>query len=72
MLITGLLLTAFFLLVALFAPVIAPYGYAQLKDANGVSFPAQAAPSSNIFEVPPQVRMCSRVIWGLVLRSLRL
>ena len=28
MLITGLLLTAFFLLVALFAPVIAPYGYA--------------------------------------------
>ena len=46
MLITGLVLTAFFLLVAIFAPLIAPYSYAQLKGADGVSFPAQAAPSS--------------------------
>ena len=47
MLITGLVLTAFFLLVAIFAPLIAPYSYAQLKGADGVSFPAQAAPSSS-------------------------
>ena len=45
MLITGLAITAFFLLVALFAPLIAPYGHAQIKAADGTSFPAQAAPS---------------------------
>ena len=66
MLITGLLLTAFFLLVALFAPVIAPYGYAQLKDANGVSFPAQAAPSSEHIwgTTAGGYDVFSRVIWG--------
>ena len=46
MLITGLAITAFFLLVALFAPLIAPYGHAQIKAADGTSFPAQAAPSA--------------------------
>ena len=35
MLITGLAITAFFLLVALFAPLIAPYGHAQIKAADG-------------------------------------
>ena len=45
MLITGLAITAFFLLVALFAPLIAPYGHAQIKAADGRHFPAQAAPS---------------------------
>ena len=66
MLITGLLLTAFFLLVALFAPVIAPYGYAQLKDANGVSFPAQSAPSSEHIwgTTAGGYDVFSRVIWG--------
>lgn len=43
MLITGLLLTAFFLLVALFAPVIAPYGYAQLKDAQWSFIPSSGS-----------------------------
>ena len=37
MLITGLVLTAFFLLVAIFAPLIAPYSYAQLKGADGMA-----------------------------------
>ena len=66
MLITGLSLTAFFLLVALFAPVIAPYGYAQLKDANGVSFPAQSAPSSEHIwgTTAGGYDVFSRVIWG--------
>ncbi len=65
MLITGLLLTAL-LLVALFAPVIAPYGYAQLKDANGVSFPAQRAPSSEHIwgTTAGGYDVFSRVIWG--------
>ena len=46
MLVTGLVITGVFLLVAVFAPLIAPYGYSQIKDADGVSFPTQAAPSS--------------------------
>ena len=37
MLVAGLVLTAVFLLVAVFAPLIAPYGYAQLRDADGTS-----------------------------------
>mgnify|MGYP007091825364 CR=1 FL=1 len=37
MLITGLAITAFFLLVALFAPLIAPYGHAQIKAADGIT-----------------------------------
>ena len=45
MLVTGLVLTGFFLLVAVFAPWIAPYGYAQIKGDDGVAFPTQAAPS---------------------------
>jgi len=44
MLVTGVALTAFFVLVAIFAPLIAPYGFAQLRDGGGV-FPQQAAPS---------------------------
>ena len=35
MLITGLAITAFFLLVALFAPLIAPYGHAQAEQHAG-------------------------------------
>ena len=46
MLITGLAITAFFLLAAFFAPLIAPDGHAQIKAADGTSFPAQAAPSA--------------------------
>lgn len=66
MLITGLALTAFFLLVAIFAPLIAPYGYAQLKDSNGVSFPAQAAPSSEHIwgTTAGGYDVFSRVVWG--------
>ncbi len=65
MLITGLVLTAFFLLVAIFAPLIAPYGYAQLKAPTAVSFPAQAAPSSeHIWGTTAGGDVFSRVVWG--------
>ena len=65
MLITGLVLTAFFLLVAIFAPLIAPYSYAQLKGADGVSFPAQAAPSSEHIwgTTAGGYDVFSRVVW---------
>jgi peptide/nickel transport system permease protein len=45
MLIAGLVLTGIFLFAALFAPLLAPYGYNQLSEA-GRSFGAQQAPSS--------------------------
>ncbi|GAB3619208.1 ABC transporter permease [Glutamicibacter endophyticus] len=43
MLIAGLILAGLFVLVALFAPVIAPFDFAQSADASG-DFPRQAAP----------------------------
>jgi peptide/nickel transport system permease protein len=65
MLIIGLVLTAMFVLVAIFAPLIAPYSYAQLRDAAGPFGTLQ----------PPQpghpwgttvggYDVLSRVIWG--------
>ncbi|MGK5110503.1 MULTISPECIES: ABC transporter permease [unclassified Geodermatophilus] len=45
MLVAGLALTGVFLLTALFAPLLAPYGYSQLRDADG-PFGAQQPPSS--------------------------
>ena len=44
MLIAGLVLTGLFVLAAIFAPLIAPYGYGQLRDAHG-EFGAQVSPS---------------------------
>ena len=66
MLITGLAITAFFLLVALFAPLIAPYGHAQIKAADGTSFPAQAAPSAEHIwgTTAAGFDVFSRVVWG--------
>lgn len=45
MLVAGLVLTALFLLVALLAPLLAPYGFAQLRDDSGL-FGALQQPSS--------------------------
>lgn len=45
MLILGLAIVSFFLLVAAFADLIAPYGFAQLQYQNGDYFGAQQAPS---------------------------
>ena len=43
MLVAGLILTGLFVLTALFAPLLAPYGFSQLSDADG-NFPTQQAP----------------------------
>jgi peptide/nickel transport system permease protein len=65
MLVAGVLLTAVFVICALFAPWLAPYGFAQ-SSAHGVEFPKVGHPSSAhpfgtdrlFFDV------LSRVIWG--------
>jgi peptide/nickel transport system permease protein len=46
MLTTGVVICAAFILIAVFAPLIAPYGFAQLQDASGHSFPRTGAPSA--------------------------
>ncbi|MBT8162498.1 ABC transporter permease [Arthrobacter sp. GN70] len=65
MLITGLVLTGFFLLCTILAPFIAPYGYSQLSDQSG-SFPAQQAPSSKhlLGTTVGGYDVLSRVLWG--------
>ncbi len=65
MLVAGLVLSAIFLLTALFAPVLAPFGYSQLRDAVG-SFGAQQAPSSAhlLGTTVGGYDVLSRVIWG--------
>ena len=65
MLVAGVLITAVFLVCAIFAPWLAPYGFAQ-SSAHGVDFPKAGHPSSAhpfgtdrlFFDV------LSRVIWG--------
>lgn len=65
MLVAGLLLCLMFLVMALFAPVLAPYSYNQLSDDAG-NFPRTAPPS----EAHPWgttvggFDVLSRVIWG--------
>ncbi|CAM5307194.1 ABC transporter permease [Leifsonia shinshuensis] len=65
MLVTGLILTGLFILVAIFAPLIAPYGFAQLKDAHG-QFGSQQPPSAaHIWGTTVGgYDVFSRVIWG--------
>ena len=46
MLVAGLVLTALFVLTAVFAPLLAPYEYNQLRDADG-AFGAQQPPSAD-------------------------
>jgi peptide/nickel transport system permease protein len=65
MLIAGLIITGIFIVAAIFAPLLAPYGFAQLRDGNHL-FGAQQPPSAahpwgttvGGFDV------LSRVIWG--------
>ncbi|KAA9134465.1 ABC transporter permease [Microbacterium caowuchunii] len=65
MLVAGLVLTAVFLLCALLAPWIAPYGFAQLSDADG-NFGAQQPPSAAhwLGTTVGGYDVLSRVIWG--------
>lgn len=65
MLVAGLVMTGVFLLVALFAPLIAPYGYDQLKGPDG-NFGAQQPPSAAhlLGTTVGGYDVLSRVIWG--------
>ncbi|MDH6237159.1 ABC transporter permease [Cryobacterium sp. CG_9.6] len=65
MLVVGLVITAVFILTAIFAPVLAPYGFSQLRDADG-AFGSQQPPSG-IHPLGTTVGgydVLSRVIWG--------
>jgi peptide/nickel transport system permease protein len=65
MLVAGLVLTALFLLCAILAPWISPYGFAQLSDADG-NFGAQQPPSAQhwLGTTVGGYDVLSRVIWG--------
>jgi peptide/nickel transport system permease protein len=65
MLITGLVITGIFVLTAIFAPLIAPYGFAQLQGPHG-NFGAQDPPSPAhlLGTTVGGYDVLSRVIWG--------
>ena len=65
MLVAGLVLTGFFLILAIFAPVIAPYSYNQLRGPDGL-FGAQNPPSAEHWfgTTVGGYDVLSRVIWG--------
>ncbi|WP_062318575.1 ABC transporter permease [Demequina maris] len=65
MLVTGLVLTAIFVLTAVFAPLLAPYGFAQLRGPDG-PFGAQQPPSAEHWLGTTQggYDVLSRLIWG--------
>jgi peptide/nickel transport system permease protein len=62
---TGIGIVIFFLILAVFAPLIAPYGFAD-SSSGGVDFPKQAPPSgAHPFGTTVQsTDVLSRVIWG--------
>jgi peptide/nickel transport system permease protein len=65
MLIAGLVIVAVFLLTALLAPVLAPFGYSQLRDDDGY-FDAQQPPGGKhlLGTTVGGYDVLSRVIWG--------
>ena len=65
MLIGGIAIVAFFLILAIFAPLIAPYGFDQVS-ADGVRFPKQSAPDSmHLFGTTVQsTDVLSKIVWG--------
>jgi peptide/nickel transport system permease protein len=65
MLVLGLVLVAVFVLAAALAPLIAPYGFNQLRDDAG-GFPRQAPPSAEHLwgTTVGGYDVLSRVIWG--------
>ncbi|MEQ2876911.1 ABC transporter permease [Enterococcus asini] len=65
MLLCGLVIMVLFLLCALFAPQLAPYGFSQTK-ADGVSFVPQSAPGKGhlLGTTVGGLDVLSRVIWG--------
>jgi peptide/nickel transport system permease protein len=65
MLVIGVLLTVVFVVCAIFAPWLAPYGFAQ-SSADGVRFPKLGAPSAEHWFGTDRLffDVLSRVIWG--------
>lgn len=65
MLVTGIAICVLFLLTALLAPLIAPYGYSQTGDAAG-SFGTQQPPSARnlLGTTVSGFDVLSRLIWG--------
>ena len=65
MLISGIFIVAVFLILAIFAPQIAPFGFDQVADSAG-RFPKQGSPdSSHLFGTTVQsTDVLSRIIWG--------
>jgi peptide/nickel transport system permease protein len=65
MLLIGVVLCAVFVLAAVFAPLLAPYGDSQISDDAG-SFPAQAEPGGKhlLGTTVGGYDVLSRVIWG--------
>ena len=65
MLVTGLIICGVVLICAVFAPLIAPYGYADLGDENGRFVPQQAPSAEHIWGTTVTgFDVFSRVIWG--------
>lgn len=65
MLLIGVVLCTVFVVAAIFAPLLAPYGYSQISDDAG-SFPAQAEPGGKhlLGTTVGGYDVLSRVIWG--------
>ena len=65
MLIAGLIISGAFIVAALFAPLLAPYGFAQTRDDNGI-FGKQLPPSAEHVwgTTVGGFDVLSRVIWG--------
>lgn len=65
MLLIGVVLCGVFVLAAVFAPLLAPYGYSQISD-NAGSFPAQAEPGGKhlLGTTVGGYDVLSRVVWG--------
>ena len=65
MLVAGLSITGFFVLTALFAPLLAPYSFNQLRDEDG-NFGSQVPPGGEHFlgTTVGGYDVLSRVIWG--------
>ncbi len=65
MLVAGLVITGVFILTAIFAPLLAPYGFSQLRDESG-RFGSQQPPSGeHLFGTTVGgYDVLSRVLWG--------
>jgi len=65
MLVAGLVITGIFIFVAIFAPLLAPYGYSTLRDEDG-TFGAQHPPGGKhlLGTTVGGYDVLSRVLWG--------